>query len=85
MKNLIIIGARGFGREIFDFAQHCLGYNSEFRIKGFLDDNSNVLNDFKNFPAILSSVEDYEVEENDVFISGLGSVKWTEYYDLMLY
>ena len=80
MKNLIIIGARGFGREIFDFAQHCLGYNSEFQIKGFLDDNSQALSDFCNYPPILSSVEEYEVKESDVFICGLGSVKWTEHY-----
>jgi sugar O-acyltransferase (sialic acid O-acetyltransferase NeuD family) len=80
LKNLIIIGARGFGREIFDFAQHCLGYNSEFQIKGFLDDNPQALSDFKNYPPILSSVEEYEVKETDVFICGLGSVKWTEHY-----
>ena len=80
MKSLVIIGARGFGREIVDFAKHCIGYNTEFVIKGFLDDNFDALKEFKNYPPILSSVEDYEITENDLFISGIGSIKWTEYY-----
>jgi sugar O-acyltransferase (sialic acid O-acetyltransferase NeuD family) len=80
VKSLVIIGARGFGREIVDFSKHCIGYNKEFVIKGFLDDNFDALKEFKNYPPILSSVEDYEIDQNDVFISGLGSIKWTEYY-----
>jgi sugar O-acyltransferase (sialic acid O-acetyltransferase NeuD family) len=80
MKHLIIIGARGFGRELYDLAQHCTGYNEQFIIKGFLDDNSGILNDFEGYPPILNSVEDYVIEENDVFISALGSVKWTKHY-----
>lgn len=80
MKNLIIIGARGFGREVFDFSQHCLGYNSEFQLKGFLDDNPDALVEFPNYPPILSSVENYKIESNDVFICALGSVQWTNHY-----
>lgn len=80
MKELIIIGARGFGREITDFAQHCIGYGEEFIIKGFLDDNPNALQGFGNYPSILASVEDYTISPNDVFICGLGSIKWTQFY-----
>ena len=40
MKNLIIIGAGGMGREIFDLATICIGYNTEYVIKGFIDDYS---------------------------------------------
>ncbi|MFM7014759.1 MAG: acetyltransferase [Bacteroidota bacterium] len=80
MKNLIIIGARGFGRELSDFAKDCEGYGKEFLLKGFLDDNEIALDGFQNYPNILGSVEDYVVQENDVFICGLGSLKWSEYY-----
>lgn len=80
MKNLIIIGARGYGREVFDFAQHCAGHNETFTIKGFLDDKKDELDAFENYPPIISSVEDYEITKNDVFIIGLGSVKWVKYY-----
>lgn len=80
MKNLIIIGARGFGREIVDFAKYCRGYNTEFTIKGFLDDKKEALDEFINYPPIISSVEEYQIEKDDVFISGLGSVFYTEHY-----
>lgn len=80
MKNLIIIGARGFGREVYDLAKHCSGYNTEYIIKGFLDDKTDALADFKNYPGIISSVEQYEIQENDVFVCALGSIKWKKHY-----
>ncbi len=80
MKNLIIIGARGFGREVYDLATQCSGYNIEYVIKGFLDDKMDALNGFENYPQIISSVEDYEIQENDIFVCALGTVKWKKYY-----
>jgi sugar O-acyltransferase (sialic acid O-acetyltransferase NeuD family) len=74
MKNLIIIGARGYGREIFNCAIQCKEYNLEWNIKGFLDDKMDALNDFNYNVPILSSVEDYKIEKDDVFICALGSV-----------
>lgn len=80
MKNLIIIGARGFGREVYDLATQCSGFNIEYVIKGFLDDKADALDGFENYPAIISSVEDYKIEEDDVFVCALGTVKWKKYY-----
>lgn len=80
MKNLIIIGARGFGREVYNFAIESIGYNSDFVIKGFLDDKSDALNGYSNYPVILDSVENYQIITNDVFICALGEVKYKKYY-----
>lgn len=80
MKDLIIVGARGFGREVYDLATQCSGYNIEYTIKGFLDDKADVLDGFENYPAILSSVEDYVIQENDVFVCALGTVQWKKHY-----
>jgi hypothetical protein len=80
MKNLIIIGARGYGREVHDLAKDCSGYNTAYTIKGFLDDKSDALDGFDNYPEIISSVEAYEIQENDVFVCALGSVQWKKYY-----
>lgn len=74
MKNLLIIGARGFGRDIFHVAQECRGYNTDFIIKGFLDDKPDALNDFKNYPPIIDTVENYNIQKDDVFICALGDV-----------
>ncbi|KFF16716.1 acetyltransferase [Flavobacterium hydatis] len=80
MKNLIIIGARGYGREVHDLAKQCSGYNTEYVLKGFLDDKSDALAGFENYPEIISSVESYEIQDNDVFVCALGSVKWKKHY-----
>lgn len=84
MKDLIIIGARGFGREVYNLAIAC-NVNNEYVIKGFLDDKFDALINFKNYPPILSSVEDYIPTENDVFVCALGDVFYKKKYtDMML-
>ncbi|UUF12255.1 MULTISPECIES: sialic acid O-acetyltransferase [Flavobacterium] len=80
MKNLIIIGARGYGREVCGLARQCSGYNTEYTIKGFLDDKLDALDGFENYPAIISSVENYEIQDNDVFVCALGDLKWKKHY-----
>lgn len=80
MKNLIIIGARGFGREVYDLATQCAGYNIEYVIKGFLDDKIDALDGFENYPQIISSVEAYKIQEEDVFVCAMGAVKWKKHY-----
>lgn len=67
MKELIIIGAGGMGRTIFDMARECMGYGEKFVIKGFLDDDSKALDGFKGYPPILGSIKDYEIQPKDVF------------------
>ena len=80
MKNLIIIGARGFGREIYNLAKQTKEHNVEWTIKGFLDDKKIALDEFTGYPQIISSVEDYEVHEDDVFICALGAVDQNKKY-----
>lgn len=80
MKNLLIIGARGTGRELYGFREDFIGYNETFVIKGFLDDNPHVLDGFEGYPPIISSVEDYEVQEKDVFVCALGDPKMKQKY-----
>ena len=74
MNNLIIIGAGGFGREMFGSAREALGYGEKFRIKGFLDGNPAALEGFSGYPEIIGTPETYEIEKGDVFITALGSI-----------
>lgn len=82
MKNLIIIGARGFGREIYSLAIECKEYMKEYVIKGFLDSKADALDNYDGYPLILGDVESYEVQDEDIFICALGEVeakrKYTE-------
>lgn len=72
MKNLIIIGAGGMGRTIFDIARECDGYGEDFKIKGFIDDNVHSLDGFQNYPPVLNTIADYVPMENDVFTFSIG-------------
>lgn len=72
MKNLIIIGAGGMGRTVYDSALGSIGYKTDFVIKGFIDDNLSALDDFDNYPPILGTIKEYVPEEGDVFVSSIG-------------
>lgn len=75
MKDLIIIGAGGMGREIYYHAMECEGFAKEYRIKGFIDDNIYSLDSFEGFPKVLGTIDGYNICDNDVFIVSNGSVK----------
>lgn len=74
MRNLVIIGAGGFAREVFDLANYCYGSDPDFRIKGFLSDGPSNIEEM-GYPKVLNTVSEYEIEENDVFFCGIGNVK----------
>lgn len=80
MKNLIIIGARGFGREVYCAAVLSKDNGVKWRIKGFLDDKSDALDGFADYPPILGPVETYDIKVDDVFICGLGDVQYRKKY-----
>lgn len=80
MKNLVIIGARGMGRETFFHAMQCIGYGAEYSIKGFIDDKADALAAYTGYPPILGPAESYVVEANDVFVCALGSVGAKKHY-----
>ena len=80
MKNLIIIGARGFGREYHDGLKLREDYGREFLIKGFLDDKSDALSAFEGYAPILNSVESYIIEPDDVFTCALGNPVYRRKY-----
>lgn len=72
MKQLIIIGAGGFGREVYNFALKSKGYNLDFAIKGFLDVNPDALAGFKGYPLVLGNENDYAIQMDDVFVNAIG-------------
>ena len=80
MKHLLIIGARGYGRGLYDIASDMPGYGVEFDIKGYLDDKNDALKEYPNYPPIIDSVENYQIQEKDVFACALGDIKYKKHY-----
>lgn len=73
MKQLLILGAGGMGKDIFHYAKNSIGYGTEFVVKGYLDFpnpewNTNV------YPPILGIEDEYEIQPDDVFTCSIGDV-----------
>ena len=74
MKHLIILGAGGMGKEIFDTAKHSKGFNIDYDIKGFLDFPNSEWNT-NIYPPILGIEDSYEIQPDDVFTCSIGDVQ----------
>lgn len=84
-KKLIIIGARGWGREVFHAVKHNPLLYLRIKVKGFLDSDSHALDNLKGcFPPILSSVEDYSIKPGDIFFCALGDPVQREKYSRII-
>ena len=71
--NIIIVGAGGFGREVYLWAKDSFS-KDQYRIKGFLDDNPRILNDYIMDIGIIGNINDYVIQEQDKFLIGIGDV-----------
>lgn len=74
MKKLIIIGAGGMGRSVYNIAIKSIGFQEDFIVRGFLDDNLKSLDNFNGYPPVLNTIDDYTIEPDDVFVSSIGNV-----------
>lgn len=74
LKHLLIVGAGGFGREMFAAACEAVGYGIAFDIKGFLDARADALAGFAGYPSVIAAPDAYVPQSDDVFITALGSI-----------
>ena len=70
MKQLVIIGAGGFGREVLAWAR---AGAINYAIKGFLDDNPAAASDSRLRAQCLGALESYSPSKNDVFLCAVGT------------
>ncbi len=69
MKDLVIVCAGGFGREVYYMAKDLGKWN----IKGFIDDNLNALDGVKCDLPIIGTIKDWEPGDNEVFALGIAT------------
>ena len=74
MKDLIIVCAGGFGREVYYMTKEIGGWN----IKGFIDDNLHALDGVNIALPIIGTIKDWMPSENEVFALGVASPKTKE-------
>lgn len=75
MKKLIIIGAGGLGREVLGYALDIPKEKRDWEVHGFIDDNSNALDNYNLEYKIVGSIKDYNSKSDEVFICALGEPK----------
>ena len=73
MKNLVIIGAGGCGREVLQWAKDINEQKNLWHIKGFIDDDLYALEGKKCTEKILNTVDAYSIQPDDEFICCIGN------------
>lgn len=74
MKSLYIVGAGGFGREVYSWLHDGFGSKRDWEFCGFLDDNSEALNNFDYEKGVVSTIEGFVPTVEDLFVCGIGGV-----------
>lgn len=78
MKDIIIVGAGGFGREVYYIIKGLNKDNPRWRVKGFITDVPTDLKAKGINEPILGSIKDWVPSENEVFAMGISSPQGKE-------
>ena len=67
MKDLIIVGAGGFGRELLQWCKDINKQQPTWKLKGFIDDNSKALYGYECDYNVIGSIKDWKPSDNEEF------------------
>ena len=71
VKDLIIVGAGGYGRELLQWAKDINKVEEKWNILGFLETNPRALDGYNVDCPIIGDDKDWEVKENQEFVIGI--------------
>lgn len=78
MKDIIIVGAGGFGREAVEIINAINKVKLTWRIKGFIDDNLQALDKVRCKYSIIGTICDWTPSKDETFVIGIASPKTKE-------
>ncbi len=84
MKDIIIVGAGGFGREALYLIKEINKVKQKWIIKGFIDDNLEALKGVKCDYEVIGRIRDWQPKDNEVFAIGIASPKTKEAVSTLL-
>ncbi len=73
MKDLIIVGAGGFGRELLQWIKDINRIERKWNIAGFIDDNVEALKNYKCDYEIIGKLQDWYPDDNQVFACAIAN------------
>lgn len=71
MKELLIVGAGGCGREVLQIVKEINAVSSRWYVKGFLDDTMETLSGLAGNIDIVGRIDDWKPHENEVFVCAI--------------
>lgn len=75
MRNLIIVGAGGFGRELLQWCKDIRKIKREWDIMGFIDDNLEALDGYPCDYKVLGRINEWKPTEDQVFALAVADPK----------
>jgi len=79
MKDLIIVGAGSFAREVLLLVKRINEREKKWNILGFIDDNNRALDGIKCDYSIIGSICNWTPQGNEVFACGISNPKAKEH------
>lgn len=73
MKDIIIVGAGGFGREAVDIINAINKVKLTWKIKGFIDDNLHALDNIRCKYSIIGTISEWVPSDDETFVIGVAS------------
>ena len=78
MKDLVIVGASGFGREILHMIEEINTVEPTWNVLGFLDDNPHALDRFQLGYQVIDSIFGWKPSRGEVCVLGIADPKTKE-------
>lgn len=75
IPELFIVGAGGFGREMYCWLQDLTEWARDWQFAGFLDDNMSALEGFDYDAEVVATASDFTPKKGQVFVCGIGNVE----------
>jgi len=73
MKDVYIVGAGGFGREVYGWLCD-MSESPDWKFSGFLDDNPEALKGFNYNRGVVAAISGFQVNPKQLFVCGIGDV-----------
>ena len=78
MKDIIIVGAGRFGREVLQCIKEINDIKKRWNIKGFINDIPDVLDHVRCDYEVIGTIKDWIPSKNEVFALGIASPEGKE-------
>lgn len=74
MSRIFIVGAGGFGREVYAWLNQAKDFDPDWCFSGFIDDDLDALKGYDYPCGVVCDVASCEPQDSDLFVCGVGDV-----------